>query len=492
MNYAILLASILMTNDAAPVEGALCELEKPVRVSAAARGRGKKARLKKGTILSLVRREVRWSVVQVEGEKRYVKSKALDKRCTWTPPDAETPLEVVTPEVEDEELAIEDIAPPVTPEPTEAASANEEDERVEAAALPIASPFTSGGSSADSDLIPVAIMNLQGSEGIDETLITSLSGVISEELDQLGAFRPITTEEIRQMLEFEASKQSLGCSDMSCLAEIGGALGVDYIITGTVASVTGSYLIQLQLTDIKRAKSVERVAREYQGDLPGLVEEMRAASRKAVNDLLESRAGRLAVPVSEEGATVRVDGAIVGVSPLAPVRVAGGARTVQVEKEGFIRFSQDVTVQKDQELRVDVTLVPSAEFVRRYREEVSRERALGWVTLGVGAAALAVAGTTYAIALSDSSTLGDDIDAFNAQAVRATNEFDALSSREDDVATLNLVSVISAAVGLAGVGVGSYLLATSDDPDRYDAEGSFSISAAPTTGGGMFVLTIFP
>jgi hypothetical protein len=46
-----------------------------------------------------------------------------------------------------------------------------------------------------------------------------------------------------QMLALEQAKQSVGCgSDMACLAEIGGALGADYLITGSVLLVGDTYL----------------------------------------------------------------------------------------------------------------------------------------------------------------------------------------------------------------------------------------------------------
>ena len=39
------------------------------------------------------------------------------------------------------------------------------------------------------------------------------------------------------MLAFEKQRQMLGCADTGCIAEIGGALGVDYIISGKVTRI---------------------------------------------------------------------------------------------------------------------------------------------------------------------------------------------------------------------------------------------------------------
>lgn len=463
----LFLSALLISADALPETGATCELSRPIRVSAKANGRGKKTRLKKGQATVLVSRSGAWSQIRVDDTPYYVRTKTLDTRCDWRTP---APEPMAEPEPASE--------PEPAPEPDSTA-----------ATMPAPSPSPAA---VDDERISVAVMDLAGSEGVDTTLLTSLSGVVSQELDQLGAFRAISTNEIKQMLEFEGMKQTLGCDEMSCLAELGGALGVDYIISGSVARVGESYLLQLQLTDIRRAKSVERVSREYDGDLAGLVDETRAAARIAVNDLLAARSGLLAFNVSEEGATIRVDGAIVGVSPLAPVTAAGGVRTVEVEKEGFIQFRRDVDVKKDQTLTVDAALIPSAEYERAYRESIESERAWGWTALGIGVAGLAAAGATYAIASSDADTLSTDIDAFNAQAVRSSAEFDALNSRDEDIGTLNLISAVSAAIGVAGVGFGTYLLLTSDDADRYEAQESLSVSAVPFAGGGMVLFRFNP
>ena len=54
----------------------------------------------------------------------------------------------------------------------------------------------------------------------------------------------------------------LGCTDAVCLAEIGGALGVEYLVTGNVGKVGNRFLVNLQLIDIRQIKVVNRVKRE--------------------------------------------------------------------------------------------------------------------------------------------------------------------------------------------------------------------------------------
>ena len=43
-------------------------------------------------------------------------------------------------------------------------------------------------------------------------------------------------------------------SDTSCLVEIGGALGVDYLVSGSVGKLGDAFVIILKLMDVHEAK----------------------------------------------------------------------------------------------------------------------------------------------------------------------------------------------------------------------------------------------
>ena len=70
----------------------------------------------------------------------------------------------------------------------------------------------------------------------------------------------ISRDEIKSMLLHEQSKMLMGCDDESCLAEIGGALGVQYIVSGNVGRIGETYLLHLKLINIREAKVENRVA----------------------------------------------------------------------------------------------------------------------------------------------------------------------------------------------------------------------------------------
>ena len=188
------------------------------------------------------------------------------------------------------------------------------------------------------------------------------------------------------MLAVEQMKQSMGCDDVSCLAEIGGALGVDYIVSGSILMLGDAYVTQLQLMNIRQGRADGRVSREYSGGPKGLFDDVRVATKVLVRDILAQRSGTLKLMVSEEGATVKIDGVIVGTSPMPPFQLAGGFHTVSVEKAGFILATQDVEIQASRERAAQMTLLPSEDVSRAYKDHAMCWRRMAWVGVGTGGA----------------------------------------------------------------------------------------------------------
>ncbi len=96
---------------------------------------------------------------------------------------------------------------------------------------------------------------------MDELLLTEL---------QQSGFEAIGPDDINALLGFEKTKEAVGCDDMSCVADIGGALGVEYITAGNVASLDGSMVLTLKLIDVRNTKVLSRVNKVADGGDKGL------------------------------------------------------------------------------------------------------------------------------------------------------------------------------------------------------------------------------
>lgn len=66
----------------------------------------------------------------------------------------------------------------------------------------------------------------------------------------------VSAQDIANTLGLERQKQLMGCSDSSCSAEIAGALGVDGIVTGNVAKVGDSVIVNVRVISAKDAKAL--------------------------------------------------------------------------------------------------------------------------------------------------------------------------------------------------------------------------------------------
>ena len=68
----------------------------------------------------------------------------------------------------------------------------------------------------------------------------------------------ITKNEISSVLGLESQKQLLGCSESatSCAAELGAALGVNAILTGSIAKTTAGYVINLKVISARDASTI--------------------------------------------------------------------------------------------------------------------------------------------------------------------------------------------------------------------------------------------
>ena len=107
--------------------------------------------------------------------------------------------------------------------------------------------------------IKVAVTEVKSVQGVQPGTATILSDIIVSEVSRQG-FDVISQSDISAMVGFEKQKKMLGCDETSCLAEIGGALGVDYLIAGQVGQIGTRYRVSLLVVDSRKARVAGRAA----------------------------------------------------------------------------------------------------------------------------------------------------------------------------------------------------------------------------------------
>ncbi len=96
-----------------------------------------------------------------------------------------------------------------------------------------------------------------------------LDELLLSELQQSG-FEAIGPDDINSLIGFEKTKQAVGCDEMTCMSEIGNALGVQYLAAGNVAVLEGSVVLTLKLIDTRGPKVVARVNKVGEGGQKGM------------------------------------------------------------------------------------------------------------------------------------------------------------------------------------------------------------------------------
>jgi TolB-like protein len=98
--------------------------------------------------------------------------------------------------------------------------------------------------------------------------------LVVQALSRHARLNVLSSSDIRQMIDLETERQAVGCDTNSCLAEIAGAMGAQYVVYGTAGQLGETILVQLNLFDSSTGTSInrEKIETTDLGALPRLVE----------------------------------------------------------------------------------------------------------------------------------------------------------------------------------------------------------------------------
>lgn len=205
----------------------------------------------------------------------------------------------------------------------------------------------------------IAVMEMVVEGGADPVIGRQLTNRLAEALAARPKTKVIAPDDVRALLEKEAQRQLLGCSDERCLAEIGGALGADVLVQGRVSKIDNGYAISLALVDATKADSLGRVNETWQGEPLGLLELVGPMIERAFEPNAP-HVGAIEVVGAPDGAPIYVDDQIRGTTPAGQMgQIPSGARRVRVVAEDFQPFERWVVVQSGKVTSIPVKLEPT-------------------------------------------------------------------------------------------------------------------------------------
>jgi len=279
----------------------------------------------------------------------------------------------------------------------------------------------------------LAVFDVKAVGTFDPAAVKGLSALIASEAARFNA-RVLAGTDMVALIDLDRQKQMLGCSDSSCLTEIGGALGVDLLLTSEVSEVGGLWLISLSLLNVTRAQAIARLTRK--AETP---RELVNQTSIAVHELLQPVLG----PPPGQAESVVPPATLPEVRPIAektPVDGASAAAQTPVD-------------------------------------EVAGRRVAGIVLDSAGLAALA-AGAIVGVLAKDAYDSADGL-----AAAGRPEEFEAFEDARDSAQTRMVVADVLYVAGALALGAGLYLTFTDGD-----SEGA-RLSAAPKSDGGMLVFS---
>lgn len=124
---------------------------------------------------------------------------------------------------------------------------------------------------AAADPVSVLIMPLANKEGVSSDLAEQLTAVITHEASQLEGFRIVSVAEVQGAMSQEQMKQVAMCDQISCAAEIGGALDTEQVVIGTLGRLGDEMLLNLTRIHSKKASRIKSVSERIPANPPSAV-----------------------------------------------------------------------------------------------------------------------------------------------------------------------------------------------------------------------------
>lgn len=130
--------------------------------------------------------------------------------------------------------------------------------------------------------LKIVLLPLAALGGVPKETAQLLGDALAGELRRRPGVSVLTQSDVSALLGVEKTRQMLGCTDSGCMAEIGGALGADRVVHGSLGRIGDSLVVNLSALDPKRAAAAASVS-----------ERLRRGGEEAFLDVLPSVADAL-------------------------------------------------------------------------------------------------------------------------------------------------------------------------------------------------------
>jgi len=310
----------------------------------------------------------------------------------------------------------------------------------------------------DDKEIGIAVLEFDSKGGISQQQMDALSDMLANEIRGRGRFRVIGKNDIRATLKLAESRAQLGCSDDSCIADIGGALGVRWIVVGNISLFGTTYLLNLKLLDVKSVKVAWSASRKITGGQDQLLDALSSAAAEMVKLVFPGGKKQPAAPAT----TTPADG--VGKTPAAsPANAVSGQQAAAAP-------AADAGGQPQPQQPVPVVIVGQTAPPRK---KTSALETWGKVLTWTGGAALTFGAAAAVLSWYYARTYNDT----------GADPDDRFSARDDSRSWAGMMWIgFGSGAGLITAGILMRLFA----PEEY--EPAVAPALVPTPGGAALLI----
>jgi TPR repeat protein len=118
-------------------------------------------------------------------------------------------------------------------------------------------------------------------EGLDTSVLSAMFDLVVVRVDRAKVVRVVTMDDVNSILDQEKRGDAVGCSAMSCAADLGGALGVRYLLATRAKKLGDEVLFTASLIDTE-----EQESKNGQGRCPDQPSEYEKAIATAIGEAM--------------------------------------------------------------------------------------------------------------------------------------------------------------------------------------------------------------
>lgn len=111
----------------------------------------------------------------------------------------------------------------------------------------------------------IVALELKAVGGVPPRLAEALSPLLVAELSRREGMSVVSQADVRALLELEADKALVGCSETSCMTDIASSLGAELLATSTLSKVGAEYVVSMTLIQVEGATVVRRSTGKARG-----------------------------------------------------------------------------------------------------------------------------------------------------------------------------------------------------------------------------------